>query len=281
MAMLATAALFAACDDTQEGTEPGGDSQPNVVVFQQTADEEYDADMTTKLRLAVNSATEAVYVLTESAADYAAHYKDDESYAEYVVGNGTEVAIPDDMTVDYHVSCGGLNYITAVAVKGNTRKMAPSVTFTGYTYSQVEGTEDYVFTDPWGLVCDAQLVVCNEIPTNYRLKGVSLSKFGDETFNIDMSVYTDKNGDAVKSDAGETYLRVLAQETPYTYGSYGVVAIRDIAEWQADVSFVESAYGCTITDDGQLYLALNIYVSAGNLVKVAEATFGPAGTSAE
>lgn len=280
MAMLATAALFAACDDTQEGTEPGGDSQPNVVVFQQTADDEYDADMTTKLRLAVNSATEAVYVLTESAADYTAHYKDDESYADYVVGNGTEVAIPDDLTVDYHVSCGGLNYITAVAVKGNTKRMAPSVTFTGYTYSQVEGTEDYVFTDPWGLVCNAQLMVCNEEPNNYRLKGVSFAKLSDETFNINMSVALDENGDPVTLAQGKyTCLRVLAQETPCEYGSYGILSLRDVAAWKNDASYI-TQYPCIITEDGELDLILQLYVSAGSL-GMKEVFFAPAESSAE
>lgn len=267
MAMLATAALFAACDDTQEGTEPGGDSQPNVVVYQLTADGDYDADMTTKLRLAVNDATETVYVLAESQADYAAHYNDSTyAYVDYVVDNGTEFAVADNKVIDYNISeLGGLNYITAVAVKGDTRKMAPSVTFTGYTYSQVEGTEDYVFTDPWKSVCEAKLYVCNEVPTNYRLKGVCFAKLGTETFDINMSVYTDEDGKPVTSaQGGLTYLRVLAQETPYEYGSYGVVSVRDVAAWQNKEDYVLE-YPCVLTSDNELDLILQLYVTAGSL----------------
>lgn len=275
MAMIPVATLFAACDDTQEGTEPGGDSQPNVVLYQYTADDGYNSDVTTKVRLACNSATEAVYLLSETEADYKAHYSgDDEAYADYVVDNGEKTTVSDNLNIDYNMECpAGLNYITAVAVKGGEKHISATVSFTSNPYSQVAGTEDYIFQAPFGGTCQPQLMRSDLMPNLYRLKGVSLPYFGEETFDINFSVYTVDREPVVVG--GYTYLRVLAHGTPYEYGTYGTMYLRDVAAYMNDESYVVSNYGCVMTEDYQLDLILQFYVSAGN-IGLKEAIFGPA-----
>lgn len=274
---IALAALFAACDDTQEGSEPGGDSTPNVALYQYKADSTFNSDNTTKIRLAINNAVESLYILTESEEEYKAHFSGDEAaYADYIVENGEKVAVEATKNIDKHLELAGLNYITAAAVGNGQKAISKTVSFDGKTYKQAVGTENYVYTDAFGGTSEAKLYVCEQDPNLYRLSGAVLSAVGKDAFDIDINILTDENGEPVGGN-GYKFLSIAAQETPLTYGSYGVVSIRDIATMQGDESFSTSTtYGCILTDDNQLSLKLNVYVTAGNLVSVGSFTFGPA-----
>lgn len=276
--VVALAALFTACDDTQEGATPGGDSMPNVVLYQFKADSTFNADDHTKIRLSINSAVDSLFLLAESEEDYNAHFSGDNgAYANYIEEYGEKIAIDSLKNIDMHLELSGLNYITAVAVGNGQKAISQTVSFNGMTYTKVTGTDGYVFTDPWGAASEAELYVCDQDENVYRLSGAILSAIGDdETFDIDINIFTDDSGAVVGGD-GFRYLSISAQETPFEYGNYGIVSVRDIATMQGDPAYsTSSKYGSIITDDNQLSLILNVYVSAGNLVSVGEFTFGPA-----
>lgn len=275
-ALAALTMVMASCDDTQEGTAPGGDSAPSVLLYQYEADSTYDVDGTTKIRLAINSATEDLYLLSESQEDYKAHFSGDEAaYADFIVSNGEKIDTKGEKNVDQYLTFIGLRYITAVAVKGSSKSISRTVSFEGRTYKNVEGTEDYVYTDAYGMTCEPKLMACEQDPNSYRLVGLKYGKYGDAEFNLYFSVMTDENGDAIGGD-GYRFVRVLPQVLPYEYGSNGAISVRDIAAMQNNVAYATSRYGCIITDDNQLQFALNFYVDAGNLVELGYETFGPA-----
>ena len=270
---------FAACEDVQEGSSIGGDATPNVVIYQYSAEETlgYDPDCTAKIRLAVNSATESLYLLTESAADYATYYSgDDEAYAEHVIEAGEKIET-SDLVTDSYVQAFGQNYITAVAVKGSEKSISATISFYGIKWNNVEGTEDYVYTDFAGGVCQPALQQRDDVPTAYRLKGIALDDIltGDTPYTLFFNVLTDNDGNEIGGD-GYRFVTVDAHDTGYSYGSYGNVCVRDIATYIGNSAYSTSSYGCIITDDNQVELILNYYVSAGNIKQVAQDFFGPA-----
>ncbi len=280
--ILAAAALlplfFSSCEDTQEGCEPGG-STPNVILYQYSADSEYDADSYTKIRLAVTSATSEVYLLSESEEDYKAHFSGDKyAYADYVVDNGEKITVDGNLNIDRHVLAAGTIYVTAVAVSGSSKAISGTATFTGRTFSVVEGTEGYIYSDFAGGASNAKLYVCDQNPFLYRIKGICHSYFAEEesqTFDMELTVLTDANGEAVTS-GDYTFLRITTGATPYSYGSYGTINYRDVATWQSDESYATSSLGCYMTADNEIVLVVSYYVSAGNLAYKME-TFGYAG----
>lgn len=274
---------FAACDDVQEGTEIGGDSKPSVVLYQYEAEESlgYDPDNTTKIRLAINSAVESLYLLTESAADYKAHYSgDDDAYADYIVANGTKVDV-SNLVIDNYVSdLIGSYYSTAVAVKGKEKVMSETVSFEGAPWVVAEGTSDYVYTTWLGTTCKAQLKYLTTDPTQYRLKGINYASkedgiTGAATTTYFLTVLTDAEGNAVGGD-GYRFVTLGAQKTTYSYGDYGYIYARDVATYTGNDAYATSSYGCLITDDNQLYLVLDFYVTDGRISGIVEETFGPA-----
>ncbi len=277
---------FAACDDVQEGTEIGGDSKPSVVLYQYEAEDSlgYDPDNTTKLRLAINSAVESLYLLTESEADYKAHYSgDDDAYADYIVANGTKVDV-SNLVIDNYVSdLIGVYYSTAVALKGNEKVLSQTVLFEGAPWALAEGTSDYVYTTWLGTTCKAQLKYLTTNPNKYRLQGINYASEGDgitgaATTTYFLTVITDEDGNAVGGD-GYRFVSLDAQKTTYSYGDYGYIHARDIATYMEDDRYATSSYGCVITDDNQLILVLDFYVEDGRISGVVEETFGPASES--
>ena len=89
LALLAMTAMTACKEDP--GTNPGGDSTPNAVVYQYTAGDGYNADNDCFLRVTTNSATESVYYLAELTSAYEARKQSGEALAEYVVANGQKI----------------------------------------------------------------------------------------------------------------------------------------------------------------------------------------------
>lgn len=270
---------LAACEDVQEGSSVGGDSTPSVILYQYSVEETsgYDPDCTVKLRLAVNSATESLYLLSESAADYANYYSgDDDAYAEHVVEAGEKIEF-SNLVADTCIQGYGQNYITAVAVKGSEKSISATIPFYGIKWNNVEGTEDYVYTNFAGGVSQPVLQQRVDAPTAYRLKGIALDDIlsGDTPYTLVFNVLTDEEGNEV-GGTGYRFVTVEAQNTGYTYGSYGDVSIRDIATYIGDSEYSTSSYGCIITDDNQLQLVLNYYVSAGYIKQIAQEYFGPA-----
>jgi hypothetical protein len=261
---------FTACSE-DEGTEPGGDGMPHVAITQSSVAEPYDADIDQNLRFAVNQQTEAVYYLAEKTADKEARSMNADAYADYVVSNGTQVQlVTDEQSGGKYgdvVATGmkGAYTITAVAVGGG-QKVGSSVAFTGPNWIDVtKGT--YHFSERaqgrLGVAAEKATVLqyLESNPAQYRFK--NLYGYGA---SLQMTL-SDKKG---SDDTGELqYFRVEPQTTPFTYGDYGTVSVRDLGYWQDDDSYAfDPDYGCFIYTNANkngVVLALQYFVSAGSL----------------
>ena len=83
IALLGMATMSSCKDD--EGTEPGNDSNPNIVLYQYAVESPNDPDNDSAIRIAVNNKTSEIYYLAELTANVSGHGATDEAYADYVV----------------------------------------------------------------------------------------------------------------------------------------------------------------------------------------------------
>lgn len=92
LAVLSVAAI-SACGE-KEGSEPGNDSNPFILVNSCELGESYDPDCDVAVRFAVNDVTSSVYFLSEKTSDYESRLKSlgESGYAEYVKTNGTQLS---------------------------------------------------------------------------------------------------------------------------------------------------------------------------------------------
>jgi hypothetical protein len=261
---------FTACSE-DEGTEPGGDSAPHVAIIQSSVVEPYDADIDQNLRFAVNQQTEAVYYLAEKTVEKEARGMNTDAYADYVVANGTQVQLnKDEQTGGKYgevIATGmkGVYTITAVAV-GGSKKSSSSVAFTGPNWIDVSKGTYYFSARAQGRLGVGEttatvLQYLESDPTQYRFK--NLYGYGA---SLRMTLSEKKGSD----DTGELqYFRVEGQTTPFTYGDYGTISVRDLGYWQDDDSYAfDPDYGCFIYTNANkngVVLALQYFVSAGSL----------------
>ena len=138
MMILATIGMTSCSED--EGTNPGGDSRPNVVIYQFAPEAPYNADNDLLLRIAVNNKVEEAYYLAELTAEKHTHIASmgENGYMDYVVENGIKIegisgASDNDVTVTGMI---GEYTITVVAVNGNV-KIAAEATFTGLKWESI------------------------------------------------------------------------------------------------------------------------------------------------
>ena len=89
-AVLLATATMTSCTE-EEGSVPGNDAQPNVVMYAYTAKKPYNEDNDVTLRLAFNNKVEAAYYLAEKASEKDAKLSSmgEEGYMDYVVSNGS------------------------------------------------------------------------------------------------------------------------------------------------------------------------------------------------
>ena len=269
--LLCVAAFTLTACSEEEGTNPGGDGNPNVVVYQYTPGQPYNADNDITLRFATNNKVEAVYYLAEAEADYNSHIADmgEAGYNDYVVENGTQVeGIEGQSNVDVTLTdMMGTYYITAVAVSGNQKK-AYTTTFTGLAWEDVaSGT--YIFNaqpvsgSAIGLPnTPTTLQVCTTDPTLYRFKDL----FG-EGYSMKLNML-----DLQGQDESGTYrfFRVPEMATPYsiklTDGNSYQLSVMDIGYFQNDESFVTAGgYESGMYEDGYCFVMVAYTVSAGYL----------------
>lgn len=266
--LLCVAAFTLTACSEDEGTNPGGDGNPNVVVYQYTPGQPYNADNDVTLRFATNNKVEAVYYLSEPEADYNAHISEmgEAGYNDYVVENGTQVeGIEGQSNVDVTLTdMMGTYYITAVAVSGNQKK-AYTTTFTGLAWEDVvSGT--YIFNaqpvsgSAIGLPnTPTTLQVCTTDETLYRFKDL----FG-EGYSMKINLIGIQGEDA---SGPYQFFRVPEMATPYSYGSYGQISVMDIGYLQGDESFVTAGgYESGMYEDGSCFVMVAYTVSAGYLV---------------
>ena len=269
--LLCVAAFTLTACSEEEGTNPGGDGNPNVVVYQYTPGQPYNADNDITLRFATNNKVEAVYYLSEPEADYNSHLSEmgEAGYNDYVVENGTQVeGIEGQSNVDVTLTdMMGTYYITAVAVSGNQKK-AYTTTFTGLAWEDVvSGT--YIFNaqpvsgSAIGLPnTPTTLQVCTTDETLYRFKDL----FG-EGYSMKINML-----DLQGQDESGTYrfFRVPEMATPYsiklTDGNSYQLSVMDIGYFQDDESLVTAGgYESGMYEDGYCFVMVAYTVSAGYL----------------
>ncbi len=269
--LLCVAAFTLTACSEDEGTNPGGDGNPNVVVYQYAPGQPYNADNDVTLRFATNNKVEAVYYLSEPEADYNAHISEmgEAGYNDYVVENGTQVeGIEGQSNVDVTLTdLMGTYYITAVAVSGNQKK-AYTTTFTGLAWEDVvSGT--YIFNaqpvsgSAIGLPnTPTTLQVCTTDETLYRFKDL----FG-EGYSMKINML-----DLQGQDESGTYrfFRVPEMATPYsiklTDGNSYQLSVMDIGYFQDDESLVTAGgYESGMYEDGYCFVMVAYTVSAGYL----------------
>jgi hypothetical protein len=69
-----------------------------------------------------------------------------------------------------------------------------------------------------------------------------------------------------KSGREYTFFRVPVADTPFTYGDYGAVSVRDIGYWQSNDAFItEGGYESGMYADYSCFIYIQYFVSAGNL----------------
>lgn len=123
-----------------EGRNPGGDSKPNIVIYQFVPKAPYNSDNDILIRIAANSKVVEAYYLAEPTTEKDAHVASmgKDGYMDYVVKNGTRVegisgASDSDVTV---TSMIGKYTITVVAVNNN-EKMSAETTFIGLEWKSI------------------------------------------------------------------------------------------------------------------------------------------------
>lgn len=258
--VLATATITSCT--VEEGTVPGNDKEPNVVVYSYTAKKPYNEDNDVALRLAFNNKVESAYYLAEKASEKESKVATmgEEGYMDYVVSNGTkinEVASNTDLTL---TDMYGKYAITVVVVNGN-KKVSAVTEFTGLEWEDVvTGTYKFgVIPSVTGESRATTLQVCTTDNTLYRFKDV----FGQDS-HMKFQLLPDYTG--TDADGAYTYFRVPATDTPFTYGSYGTVSVRDIGYWQGNTAWItDNGYESGMYEDYTCYIAVQYYCSGGNL----------------
>ena len=258
--VLATATITSCT--VEEGTVPGNDKDPNVVVYSYTAKKPYNEDNDVLLRLAFNSKVEEAYYLAEKATEKESKVASmgEEGYMDYVVSNGTKVA---DVTTEADLAITdlyGKYAITVVAVSG-AKKASAVAEFTGLEWADViNGTYYFgVKPDVTGESRATTLQVCTTDNTLYRFKDV----FGKDS-HMKFQLLPDYTG--TDADGAYTYFRVPATDTPFTYSNYGTVSVRDIGYWQGNTAWItDNGYESGMYEDYTCYIAVQYYCSGGSL----------------
>lgn len=253
MTLLAVFA-FSSCSEEQ-GTEAGNDSTPVATLYTYAAETPYDADADCRLRIATNSATQEVYYLAELTSAYETRLGSggESGIIEYVIANGTKAETSAETPIDVVLqNLGGENTIAVVAVGGSKQTLS-TATFTGSVWNNVATGTYYFGTTLFGENASVETILqqSGDDPTQYRFKNL----FGTGNhLTISTTEYTNSEGG--------TCVRVSAQATPYSYGSYGTIYCRDVATWQGVDGYLE--YNA-LFENGYCYIWMEWYVSAGYL----------------
>jgi len=270
LALLFVSVAFTACTQ-DEGSMPGGDANPNLVIFAQKTVVPNNADNDGTYRVAVNNKTTEVYYLAEPTKTVKSNGMSEASYADYVVSKGKKAILAADSLSGGSYSdvvvtgMVGDNTVSFVAVGGG-QKTLRQTTFFGLVWLDVV-TGTYTFNSTaqkrlgLGKTVSTTLQKLESDPTQYRLKNL----FG---LGVHLKFTLTKNTGSDSYDSYD-YVRVPGQELPLTYGTYGAISIRDIGYWKGDDSMAFSPdYGCYMYNNAHKYeinFGVQLYVSAGSL----------------
>ncbi len=261
--MLGGVVTFVSCT-VEEGTEPGNDPEPSILVYQYAASRPNNPDNDVVLRFATNAQTQSAYYLVELTETKEANVASlgEQGYMDYVVENGVQIeGASGDSNVDVTIAdLYGSYTITAVAVSGNMKTSSETV-FVGLDWTDV-ATGTYYFDLGKNFIgvesVSTVLQVCTTNPDLYRFKDLFGTGY---SMKINLIDYTSSDAD------GEyRFFRIPATDTPYTYGDYGEIGVRDVGYWQGNDAFVtDSGYESGMYANYNCFLCISYYISAGTL----------------
>jgi hypothetical protein len=247
----------------EEGTTPGSDSSPVITVYQYKVSKPLNSDNDVIIRFVTNNRTTDAYYLAEKTTDKNTRIASlgEEGYKDYVISNGVKIngisgeSVADITLIDLY----GEYTITAVAVGGGV-KMSATTVFVGIDWTTVAtGTYYFFNSSRIGISSNpTTLQVCTTDDKLYRFKDVFATGY-----HMKINLLNLKG----KDDYGEyTFFRVPVMETPFTYGNYGVVSVRDIGYWQgSDVWITDNGYESGMYADYTCFVFVQYFVSAGSM----------------
>lgn len=270
LALLFLSVAFTACTQ-DEGSMPGKDANPNLVIFTQKTIAPNNPDNDGTYRVAVNNKTTEVYYLAEKTTTVKSNGMSEASYADYVVSKGKKAILAADSLSGGSYSdivvpeMVGDNTVSFVAVNGG-QKTLRQTTFFGLVWKDVvAGTYTFSATAQkrlkLGTTVSTTLQQLDSDPTQYRLKNLYAP-------GSHLKFTLTKTSGSDDYDSFD-YVRIPAQELPLTYSSYGAISIRDVATWQGNDSMAFSQdTGCYMYNNAHKYeitFAFQLYIAAGNL----------------
>lgn len=277
LAVLSVAAI-SACGE-KEGSEPGNDSNPFILVNSCELGESYDPDCDVAVRFAVNDVTSSVYFLSEKTSDYESRLKSlgESGYAEYVKTNGTQLSTSvatgptgDSIYETTLTSLYGDYTIVGVAFGKGSEYDLNATTFTGVLWNDVVagtyrlmGNTNVIGAMGWGGRTKA---------TTLQVSSIDSKKFRfKDLYGKNAHLYFTLNGNEGKDDDGHfRNFSMTAHSTSAQFGKYGTLMIRDVATWQGDAGYESD--NC-LYDDNTVYAYVEYYVTAGRVAYGYDAFF--------
>lgn len=267
--LLTTATMTSCAED--EGTDAGNDSKPVITLYQYKAGRPNNPDNDIVLRFAANSKTTEAYYLVEKSKDKIAHATSmgNDGYMDYVISNGKKVSeISGASNADVTLTdLYGEYTISAVAV-GKDVKTLTETTFNGLDWTDVVTGTYYFASKAVSGTAAASISKVASNPTVLQVctTDANLFRFKDAFgtgYHLKINLIDYKGND----DGGEyQFFRVPATDTPYTYGNYGIVNVRDIGYFQGNDAFVtENGYESGMYANHDCFIFIQYYVSAGNI----------------
>ena len=258
---------FTACSE-DHGTTPGSDAKPLATAYSYEVTAPLNPDNDVNVRFVFNNKTTEAYYLAEKTVDKEARELTEEAYAAYVVANGKELDLEDDLQSGGYIAeltltgLFGEYTITAVAVSGSSLTSA-STTFTGLDWADVaEGTYYFGNSNVQYLLGGitsrpTTLQICTTNDELYRFKDVF-----SEGNHLKIDMLPDYT--ATDADGTYTFFRVKDQKLGVQYGGNDVY-VRDIGYWQGDDSFVTDAgYESGMYEDYTCFLYLQCHIGSTN-----------------
>ncbi|MDE5797260.1 MAG: hypothetical protein K2H75_09115 [Muribaculaceae bacterium] len=250
----------------EEGTEPNSSSAPVVTLYSYeptSADGDgVNPDNDVKIRFVANNASQNLYYLVDDAATAESEIaQNKDAYIQKVMNTGTKVDNVAATAYD-HLFTGlvGAKVISAVAQNGAKTFLAQT-SFYGVSWTTITtGMYHYGVLSSMGLSETlSTLQKCDDEENLYRLTDV-LGRGKAVQFTTTSATGEDEDGKYVS-------IRIAPQSSNYTYGSYGNIWTRDVANWQNDASYAApgSGFDSGMYEDGTCFLSLQYYVTAGSL----------------
>lgn len=261
MLIFAAATMLWACS-TDEGTMPGSDSNPVVTLYSYApSGKGANPDNDVIVRFATNDKVTSVKYIVVTA-DEAKDLTDD-AFRQKIETEGTVVENlgPNG---NAEVTVTGIKGDVNIAAVANGSNLSNTISFTGLDWKVMKTGTFVCENDLLSTTSEATLEKCDNVENLYRINNA----FGSGS-KIEFSM-----ADQTAEDEDGVYecVRVPAQATPWSYGNYGSIYIRDYAYFTGSDSYIKTS---GMYEDGSMFLCLNWYVSAGYLIDYAYSYFMP------